>query len=258
MISCKLMGGIGNQLFQIAATYALALRNNDNACFDLSSCHTPNQGYSSKKYKDNILSKINNVNNYNFRHTYNEPRFGYEELPYTNDLLLTGYFQSELYFNDYKYEIIDLFEIPSINKTKVKEDFIWWDINDKPITSIHIRRGDYLNHPDFHPVCGIEYYEKAISEIGDSYFVFISDDMDWVRKNFKGRDYVFPEYKDEILDLTVMMMCDNNIISNSSFSWWGAYLNKNENKKVVTPKNWFGPLGPKDTEDIIPKDWVIL
>ncbi len=113
MISCKLQGGLGNQLFEIAATYALALRNNDTCGFDFNNCYTPLQGHPSINYKDTILSKVNNINNYNFRHYYNELNFAYEELPYTEDLFLNGYFQSEKYFDDYKQEIIDLFEISS-------------------------------------------------------------------------------------------------------------------------------------------------
>jgi hypothetical protein len=260
MISCNLRGGIGNQLFQIAATHALALRHNDISGFDLDICSTPNQGNESSKYKDNILSNLPKIDyvNYNFKNYYFEQKFSYDEIPYKEELLINGYFQSELYFKDYKKEIINLFNISNENKNIVKEFFNFIGLVDKPITSIHIRRGDYLKHPDFHPVCPIEYYNKAIEYIGDSYFVFISDDMVWVKNNFKGNDYFYSNFNDEILDLTLQTQCDNNIIANSSFSWWGAYLNQNIKKKVITPKNWFGKNGPQDTEDLIPKNWIIL
>jgi hypothetical protein len=92
--------------------------------------------------------------------------------------------------------------------------------------------------------------------IGDSTFIFISDDINWVKENFKGDNIIYSPFKSDIDDLTLMVKCDNNIIANSSFSWWGAYLNKNENKKIIAPKEWFGPNGPKDTQDIIPENWL--
>lgn len=258
MISAVLKGGLGNQLFQIATTYALALRNNDIACFNLETCYTPLQGKPSYNYKTNILNKVNNVTDFIYSGKYNEPKFSYQELPYSKNVLLDGYFQSEKYFIDFKEEIIDLFELPLDSKTKVKEFFNWWGVNDKPISSIHIRRGDYLKNPNFHSVCPIEYYKKAMENIGDSYFIFISDDMNWVKDNFKGNNVIYSTFNDEIDDLTLMTLCDNNIIANSSFSWWGAYLNRNKNKKVIAPKEWFGPMGPNDTNDIIPLDWTII
>lgn len=258
MITCRLTGGLGNQLFQIAATHALALRNNDTAVFNLELCHTPLQGNPSSKYKNNIFSKIKDIKNIEYDVLYNEPKFSYNQLPYYNSLLLNGYFQSEKYFEDCKEDIKKLFELPTDSKNKVKEFFNWWGINDKPITSIHIRRGDYLKNPSFHPICSIDYYEKAMESIGDSYFVIISDDMDWVKKNFRGKHIIYSTFDNEIDDLTLMTLCDNNIIANSSFSWWGAYLNPNKNKKVIAPKEWFGPKGPKDIADIIPDTWVII
>lgn len=253
MVSCKLQGGLGNQIFQIAAAYALALKNNDISGFDFNGCYTPLQGYSANKYVNNILSKVNSSNGHVFRYVYNEPKHSYEELPYTKDLLLQGYFQSEKYFNGYKKEIIELFKTDT-NKDKI--DKLLSQYNNKPVTSIHVRRGDYINLPDFHPVCSMEYYKKAMAEIGDSTFVLISDDIEWVKENFKGDNIVYSSFNDEIDELTLMVSCDNNIIANSSFSWWGAYFNPNENKKIIAPNNWFGPKGPQDTNDIIPSNWI--
>lgn len=269
MVTCKLMGGLCNQLFQIAATHALALRNNDISVFDLNNCYTPNQGYTSIKYKDSIFSKINNVDlgsdfinrmMYDeLNKIYNEPNFSYTNIDYIEGMCLVGYFQSEKYFIDFKEEIINLFTISDEDKIKIKKFFSWYRLLDKPITSVHIRRGDYLKHPNFHPVCSVEYFNKAIKEIGDSYFVFVSDDMNWVKKTFNGNNnYVYSEFNDEILDLTLMVLCDNNIISNSSFSWWGAYLNPNTDKKIIAPKKWFGIEGPKDTQDLIPSNWITI
>lgn len=250
MITCKLQGGVGNQFFQIATTHALALRNNDISGFDLESCHTPNQGYSSNKYRSSVLSKINDVNGYKFKHIYNEPTFSYKELLYNKDLCLVGYFQSEKYFNDYKEEVIDLFFIENIEINP--------ELKNKTLTSIHVRRGDYLNHPSYHPVCSIDYYKEAMSLIGDSNFIFVSDDMNWVKENFKGDNIFYSDSDDELTDLSVIVNADHNIIANSSFSWWGAYLNRNKDKKIIAPKIWFGESGPKDTQDIIPYDWIVI
>ena len=254
MVSCKLQGGLGNQLFQIASTHALALRNNDISGFNLNDCYTPLQGNPSSSYRTNILKDINHVESHTFRNVYFEPTFSYQQIPYSKDLMLQGYFQSEKYFIDHKEEIIKLFN-PNLNK-KLVLDFIVGI--DKQITSIHIRRGDYLKNEKFHKTCSMEYYKQSMNLIGDSVFIFFSDDMDWVKKNFKGDNFLFSPFTEEIDDLTLMSECNNNIIANSSFSWWGAYLNQNENKKVVAPKDWFGVNGPKDTQDIIPKNWVKL
>lgn len=258
MISCSLQGGLGNQMFQIATTVALSLRNNTSYEINLNICDTPNQGRNANQYSNTIFKKLNKSNNYKFINFYNEPNFNYNEIPYQPDLLIRGYFQSEKYFEDYKNNIKDLFHFSDEYKLIIKNYFTNNGLNDKPITSVHIRRGDYLLYSDVHLVCTLDYYKKAIKTIGDSYFVFISDDINWVKENFKSDNYFIPEFNDELLDMTLMTMCNNNIISNSSFSWWGSYLNNNENKIVIAPYKWFGSQGPKDTQDIYNKEWVVL
>ena len=252
MITCNLQGGLGNQMFQIAATHALSLRNNDICGFNFDRCYTPLQGNPSSKYKNNIFSKLNESKDYVFRVGYTEPRFGYEELPYAPGLVLTGFFQSENYFNDYKNEIKNIF---SIDKTNAKIFIDSIKKNGLPVTSIHVRRGDYINLSHMHSLCSLEYYNEAINYIGESVFIVVSDDINWVKENIKGDNLHYSNFKDELDDLALMACCDNNIISNSTFSWWGAYLNENVNKKIVAPKIWFGPSGPKDIEDIIPNNW---
>jgi hypothetical protein len=244
MISCNLQGGLGNQMFQIAATIALSLRNNDKSCFNFSTCNTPLQGNPSNKYKDTIFSKICNQPFFFSEKQYFEPKFSYTEISYHNNLLLNGYFQSEKYFEDFKDNIIDTFVISDIVKKPINN-----------LTSVHIRRGDYLNLQHFHSICDISYYKKAMDTIGGN-FLFFSDDMEWVRENFQGDNIFYSQNNDEVLDLSLMTLCDNNIIANSSFSWWGAYLNQNSNKIVISPKEWFGPKGPKDIQDILPENWV--
>jgi hypothetical protein len=247
MISCRLQGGLGNQMFQISAAYALALRNEDVACFNLSVCNTPMQGNESITYVNSIFSKICDNKNLNFEVLYNEPKFSFNEITYKQNMLLNGFFQSEKYFSDFKEEIKNLFELPT---DKVKKPI------DK-LTSVHVRRGDYLNLQDYHSILSKEYYLEAMKNF-EGNFMFFSDDMEWVKNNFKGDNILYSETNNELFDLTLMSICDNNIIANSSFSWWGAYLNKNENKKVIAPKKWFGPNGPKDINDIYPENWEII
>lgn len=254
MVSARLKGGLGNQLFQIAAAHALALRNGDISGFDFDSCYTPLQGHTSNKYRDTILAKVGRVHNYTFQHQYFESKHSHQEIDYKFDIILDGYFQSEKYFEDYKEEIVDLFELNYSIKQKVVNLFSTLD----GFVSVHVRRGDYLNNSHIHPTCNLEYYHSAMSLFPNATFVFASDDMGWVRSNFSGSNILYSPFDDEITDLMLMTLCSDNIIANSSFSWWGAYLNKNEEKKVVAPKNWFGQGGPQDQQDIIPETWIKL
>jgi hypothetical protein len=259
MISCRLQGGLGNQMFQISAAYALAFRNNDTSVFNFNECYTPQQGHTSNKYRDNIFSKVNVVDSYAPTYFYQEPKFSYTEIPYFDGMLLNGSFQSEKYFIDCKKEILKLFTISNDDKEIIKHLVPIFNQTTKSITSVNIRRGDYLNNQNYHAVCSVDYYKKAIEAIGDSYFIFTSDDLGWAIENFgQNENYFFPKLKSEILDLTMMSMCDNNVLSNGTFSWWGSYLNQNQNKITIAPEKWFGPAGHKDTQDIYQKDWITI
>jgi hypothetical protein len=257
MISCFLQGGLGNQLFQISATVSLSLKNNTTYGINMDLCHTPNQGFTANKYNETLFKNINKIGNHHFKFIYDEPKFSFTEIPFKDEMIIRGYFQSDKYFLENKKEIIDLFHIPEDSKTKVLNFF-----NQKKVsgttTCVHVRRGDYLKFNDFHSVCNQNYYNQAINLISDSTFILISDDMEWVKKNFNSENFIMFESNNEIDDFTLMTMCDNVIISNSSFSWWGSYLNKNKNKKVIAPNRWFGPSGHKDIEDVYPKDWIRL
>jgi hypothetical protein len=252
MISTKLQGGLGNQMFQIAVSSSLAISNNDTYSYNFEDCYTPNQGNKSTKYVNNIFKNIPNHSRYNFENFYNEPKFSFSEITYKENLLLNGYFQSEKYFKKNSDIIKKLFYI---NEEDIKNVSTKYDT--KNLTCVHVRRGDYLKFKDFHFTCDINYYKNAINLINDTKFIFISDDIDWVKSTFKSDNFLYSDLNDEILDLTLITMCKNVIISNSSFSWWGAYLNSN-NGKIIAPKKWFGPSGHKDTQDVIPNDWIII
>lgn len=124
--------------------------------------------------------------------------------------------------------------------------------------SVHIRLGDYLKNPSIHPVVSIEYIKKSLDVVGEYDFVHIfCDDKKWVSDNLKLENSVIIDEED-YLEMWAMSLCKNNIISNSTFSWWGSFLNKNKNKIVVTPSIWFGESGPKKYNDIYENNWKII
>lgn len=258
MITAYLQGGLGNQMFQIAAAYALANRNNDTAIFNFDSCHTPLQGCPSNKYKNNLFRNYEHSDKLNIENYYRELKFSYQNIPYKQNMQLQGYFQSEKYFLDYADEIISKFywEPKIVNQVF---EFIY-TLPNTPLIGVHVRRGDYLNNPQIHPTCSLQYYQEAIRIFEKEQkcsFIVVSDDIEWVKQYFVCDDIIFySPFTDELSDLLLLSSLDHNIIANSSFSWWGAYLNKNENKKVIAPKIWFGPNGPQDQFDIIPERWV--
>jgi hypothetical protein len=267
MITSYLQGGLGNQMFQLAVAYSHAKNHGDEAVFNLGGSHTPHQGENSSKYQDKLLRFKNDPNVYEVCYkAFEQPGHAYCELPYFPNQQLQGFYQSEKFFINHKQELIDLFRLGLASPPYY---FRWSKISseleslrktlDKPIVSIHIRRGDYLKFPGIHDLCPISYYNQAMDimeeRVGDFHAYFVSDDIEWCRDTFEGHGS-FSKYSDELDDLTLMVNSDHNIIANSSFSWWGAYLNTNPSKVVIGPTGWFGPRGPQDTQDIIPENWI--
>ena len=257
MISCKLQGGLGNQMFQIAASAALAMRNNDEFCYDLEDHYLPFQGEKADNYVDNIFRKIVFSSDIDKSNIYKESKYSYSKIAYSNNLFLVGYFQSEKYFSDKEKEIRHLFSIDSHTRNFIKE--MYGRLLTKRTTSIHIRRKDYLKFKDIHPVCKKEYYLEAIKYLpeAEKYLIF-SDDIEWCRENFRDRCFEIISGEKDYIDLFLMSCCDNNIIANSSFSWWGAWLNSNPDKRIVAPKTWFGPGVKRDTRELIPNGWKVI
>jgi len=256
MITAFLQGGMGNQMFQMAAAISLAKDMGVDYKFDFDICHTPAQGNTSNKYRDNIFTNINNgpLNQSDFK-KYMQSKFSYDELPKVDNLMIRGDFQSEKYFIKYKDFIKRFLFVFSVEKMDKADDCLDELDYDKDFTAVHVRRGDYLNKPNFHPVCTVEYYKEAMDMIGGN-FIFVSDDIEWCKENFKGDNIFYSPFTNELDDLYLIMACQNQIIANSSFSWWGAYLCQWEGNKVIAPSIWFGPQGPQDTQDIIPSDWI--
>ena len=261
IVTVRLQGGLGNQMFQIATTHAYAKKFNFIPKFDFARCITVHQGFSSPKYKDTLFKNLISFDytTNNFINYFKEPNHSFNEIPYYDDnLFLDGYFQSEKYFKKNKKELQELFHL---DYTKILF-FLESLPKNKDITSIHIRRGDYLKFPGIHDICSLEYYKNAMEVIGDNNFIIVSDDMDWCRENIKGKNIYYSPFTDEIEDLLLISSCKNKIIANSSFSWWGAYLdgdnylNSDITSKVIAPKKWFGVSGPQEQNDIIPSSWI--
>jgi hypothetical protein len=226
------MGRLGNQCFQVAATVALALRNNDKYIF-------PNWEY--EKFFNLSGCFATSIAN---THTYTEPHFHYAPVPYQPNMDIRGYFQSWRYFDDCQ-DIIQNLLTPKIGYG-IKYNH----------TSIHVRRGDYVGQPQNYISLGMDYYHKAMNIIKSKYYIVVSDDIEWCKKNFSGEQFIFSEGKSPVEDLALQIACEHNIICNSSFSWWGGCLNKNPSKIVVAPNKWFGPGLPHNTQNLLPSAWI--
>jgi hypothetical protein len=130
---------------------------------------------------------------------------------------------------------------------------------DKKTCSIHVRRGDYVKLAQHHPPLELEYYNRAMALIDSDYYLVFSDDIKWCKNNIVGENLIYVTNTRDYIDLIMMTLCDNNIIANSSFSWWGAWLNTTPNAKVIAPKKWFGEAKSGiNTNDMIPDKWMVI
>jgi hypothetical protein len=255
-VSAILIGGLGNQLFVAATAYALALDNNDECGFRFDSkmmWYQRGQGNGASYYKTTIYKKLKELPaNWKPEFTYRESS-SYKPIPYRRNILLDGYF-SQLYFDHRKAEVIDLFKDKD-TLNQIRGQF-------KNSVSIHIRHGDYLKSPNIYIQLPLDYYIKALSLLDqktqiDRIYV-LSDDIKWCKANFRDDRIEFIEGFPDYIDLYIMTKCTHNIIANSSFSWWGAYMNENPDHVVYVPAKWFGAKGPQGYEHLFCKNWIRL
>lgn len=260
MIYIYLDGRLGNLLFEIAVAASLAKKMGvpfkGITCHSLSFSGTVEEHI--KPYRQSVLRNIDFQNYLPEKvPVYSQPSLGYTPLPLQKEILLKGGFQSEKYFD--KELVQDLFKIDPET-----ELYIWSkyeQILTRHPVCINVRRGDYLLYEYKHPVCRMAYFKKAISFFDpDTVFLVISDDIGWCRKHFKGKNFYFIDDEPPVVDLYLQTMCSHNIISNSTFSWWGAWLNLNPGKKVIYPSPWFGPYYQKklNTKDLCPEEWIAV
>ena len=292
MIIVKIIGGLGNQLFQYSLGRNLAEKYDTNLKLDISEFGT----YKLHKYSLNAYNIIEDfatseeikslaVEEYASVVKYirkklgkslwkkaksykEEQRFYFDQqvLNFGNNVYLEGYWQCERYFKDIE-DIIRkelTLKVPLEDRNKEVLSLIR-KVNS---VSLHIRRGDYVSNPETNSVlgaCSLEYYRHCIEHIASNvenpHFFLFSDDINWTREKLEinhPATVVDGNSADaNYVDLYLMSNCKHNIIANSSFSWWGAWLNNNANKIIIAPTTWFvnSPLTPKD---IIPENWLKL
>ena len=272
-------GRLGNQMFQYAALRGIAEKHGYDWC-------VPPQGSSSIddygtdcNYLMFETFKLDGVKNTGFvkSNTISESGFEFDEKLFNtcpDTINLSGHFQTEKYFKNIEESI--------------RKDFIFHDnildpcrefiksIDSERIAFLHVRRGHpklkdaYTNLERSHPPCSISYYEESVSKLPkDIPILVFSDYIEWCKEQsfFDDDRFMLSESYDEFSngirshfsDLCLMTLCTDAIIANSSFSWWGAWLIANKDKKVIAPKNWFGPaLDYQDTSDLIPETWTVL
>jgi len=264
MITCNLMGGLGNQIFQIFATISCAI--NHRMQFKFLNLESLGGGFTTIRYTfwDKFFYKlkpflIDNINIYP-TNVIREKDFTFNKLiidenQYKEDIMLSGYFQSYKYFQE-NYQLI----CRLIGLQQMKDDLLLKvNLNDDLLQntiSMHFRIGDYKKLQHVHPVMTKDYYFRALNYIKSldsttNYTVLYfceDDDIDDVIQTInylkdKFIDYDFIRGKKELEDweqMLLMSCCHHNIIANSSFSWWSSYLSKNKNKKIIAPIKWLG------------------
>jgi len=257
MIIIKIQGGLCNQLFQWAFGYSLLKKLGAKVYYDIR--FFQHQQYSDDRIDNRdfclpdllnaemppltqeVIDEFNSNPHQLIMESSNYLSFDYDD---SYSYFLIGYWQNQRYFTEHRSDILSFIDFD------IDHDF---DFQNS--CSIHVRRGDYLNVSHAHPLQSVDYYKKALDIIQPKGNIFIfSDDINWCKDNFKFENMVFMEHNSNINDLKFMSLCENNIIANSSFSWWGAWLNQNKNKKVVCPDHWFGD--GHDESEIRPKEWA--
>jgi hypothetical protein len=264
----NIKGGLGNQMFQIAAAKAHAIKHNALAAINYSNNGNCKQGNELSKYRGKFYCKIG-VTEEIPASLYTEAHFHFSEIPFYGSTILDGYFQSKKYFEHCESVIKDLFYFTDTDKVGwQKLTSISANNLSNPLV-VHVRHGDYKLYPNVHPIQSVEYYKNAFnyfldSTIKPSCVIICSDDWDslyqinLIGKVFtnKGMSVYITRGCNELQDLYIMSQCKNIIMSNSSFSWWGEFLGVE--KKTVAPKNWFGCDGPQDYYDIYDSSWQLF
>ena len=302
MIIIEVAGGLGNQMFQyalyqkylhmgkLAKLDLFSYENPKSMPFELDLFHLPydvdtkkeRNGYMDQKRLTvcRILDQISGKP----KHSYYAEKLdvGYQpEILNFENTYLSGYWQCEKYFIDFRQEVLDLFQFPD-QQINLASRNLQEQMRREQAVAVHVRRGDYLlpeNSRKYGNICTLQYYKNAMQymkkKVPDAKFYFFSNDSEWVRKNL-ARDELFvtskvwntergydktmkafektcKDLKMDYLDMYLMSQCSHNIIANSSFSWWGAWLNQNPDKIVISPQRWFSHL---DASDAICEDWV--
>ena len=295
MIIARVRGGLGNQLFQYAAAKALAVQHNTQLKLDLYYfTKHPYRTFDLDKFKlpleiaarsevhrftgsNPLIRYINKRENYlHCPKVAVQPHYHYYEdffkLP--GHIYLSGYWQSEKYFTPVRDSMRQWVEPREPLDPKSQE--LASEMTRCESVSLHVRRGDYnaATYNSFFGGLTESYYKRAVTrilqEVPDARFFVFSDDIEWCKNNLPIPDALYADHNkghDSYKDLYLMSCCRHNIIANSSFSWWGAWLNKNPDKKVIAPARWFQkeyvdgrmvvyPCRIYNVKDLIPPAWI--
>jgi hypothetical protein len=288
MVITKLFGGIGNQMFQYAFGRTLALKNNcalklnlsffensDSRAFSLPHFSTVLDSATPSEIEQIIQKRSSKLNELTRKVLKSRPYVIYEKtlefdpqnLETQKDVYVDGYWQSEKYFIRSSNQIREDFKIrtaPSAENAAMLRQ-----IKSTTAISLHVRRGDFLDNDlnKIHGTCSIDYYQRAedllFKQVTNPIFFIFSDDINWVRENIKlQHDPVVVDINDEKTayeDLRLMSACRHHVVANSSFSWWGAWLNPHPGKIVIAPKKWFNdPELNRQSQTIVPESWIRL
>lgn len=293
MIIVRISGGLGNQMFQHAAGVALASHHACDLKWDLSwfDGNTLHQGFELSRvfgiskenataadYRETLGWRGNDWLRGRLasrkwgwlrpKHYIREPHFHYwpKFWQIRPPVYLDGYWQTAKYFQDMEALVRNEFQFSqhmSLENRAIAEI-----MEESNSVSLHVRRGDYVSDKriaNVHGVCGLDYYLQALDElegrVRDPYYFVFSDDPQWVLDNMRleGR-YMVVEHNqgvDSYNDMRLMGLCDNHIIANSSFSWWGAWLGCNLEKVVIAPNRWFNDF-PADARDLYDPTWILI
>lgn len=264
-ITTKLVGGLGNQLFQIANCIAFSMRH--NMAFEIPV--ELDKGYNKYgTYFNHFPPPVTRVEDFGI---YREPSFTYAEIPRKEQICFIGYFQSWKYFDDYKDQVFKMI-MEGFTNIFPRDIDLKYDYK----IAVHVRRGDYIEYSDEHPPVTMEYLRKAIFHFynkGYHNFSIYSDDIKWCKENlpknvffvasqanfsFMESEGLLTDKQRTMLDFYTMSKHAHQIISNSTFSLWAAMLNSNPDKIVICPdeSNWFGKNTIYDAKDILPKDYL--
>lgn len=233
------VGRLGNHLFQIAATMGLALDHGEEYAF-------PKWQYEKDFHLSGCFHKDLPPGP-----EYSERRFCYDPIPYSPGLRLHGFFQSEKYFRAHSDVVRQaLTPLPC-------------GVPFKGVASVHVRRGDYLKLPEKHPVLPMSWHQVAMGLLrarGVMDFLVFSDDLEWCRAQKWGPGVRVIGDMGPIEQLALTIACEHHVLANSTFSWWGAWLDPRPGKVVIAPADWFGPKfrGEFDTADLFPKGWIVV
>lgn len=292
IVLVRLMGGLGNQLFQYAAGRAIALRTGRRLWLDrswyagqnqrryrLDAFHTQAEcvldtapwflRVQRKPWTGSLIWPLVRICPYVGWWPIRERQHGIHmplDIPPKRHIVLQGYWQSERYFSDCAKTVLE--ELSFAKPMRADDTELARRIMKETSIAVHVRRGDYVCDPVIARQLGTqpaEYYQRAMQRlaehVADPCFFLFSDDPEWVAANIHppGPSVLVSSRKGrtEIDDLRLMILCQHFIISNSSFSWWAAYLSQSPNKIVIAPRRWHADERIPDTDICPPKWWRI-